>query len=93
MALVKPDHVFLQASHVRDVPLDSGNTRSQVTHAMLCWRPVRNVRAHFRSYLAESNYKVILQTSIPVQIRRLIFCMTHQNGQFDGFAWELTSAK
>jgi hypothetical protein len=46
-----------------------------------------------RSCLAESAYKVVLQKSIPAQIRQLILQISNDRGLVDGFVRELTSAK
>ena len=45
------------------------------------------------SYLAEIVYKVVLQKSIPAQIRQLILYIGHNTGYVDGFARELAFAK
>ena len=46
---------------------------------------------HF--YLTERVNKVVLQMSIPAQIRQLIFYISNNKGQVDGFVRELTSTK
>ena len=43
-------------------------------------------------FLTESVHKVILQQSIPAQIRQLIFIISNNKGQVDGFVGELTFA-
>ena len=44
-------------------------------------------------YLTQSVYKLVLQKSIPAQIRQLFLHLSNYNGRFDGFTLELTLAK
>jgi hypothetical protein len=44
-------------------------------------------------YLTESFYRVVLQKSIPAQIRQLILCISDGQVWFHGFVRELTFAK
>ena len=46
-----------------------------------------------RSYLTESVYKVVLQSSIPAQIRQLVLCFYLNKEQVDGFVREIAFAK
>ena len=48
---------------------------------------------HFRTYLTESIYKVVLQKSIAAQIRQLIVYHYQHEEQVDEFVLELTRAK
>jgi hypothetical protein len=62
-----------------------------VSKVHLCgkiWRQVCTPKA--RSYLTESAYKVVLQKSVPAQIRPLILYVSNDIGQVDGFVRELT---
>ena len=45
------------------------------------------------SYLTESVYKVVLQMSIPAQIRQRVLYISNDKGLVDEFARELTFAK
>ena len=49
--------------------------------------------AELQVYLTESFYKVVLQGSIPSQLRQLIFYYYLYTENVDGFVQELTSAK
>jgi len=55
--------------------------------------PDLNPFAQARSYLTESVYKVVLQKSIPEQIRQLILYISNNKGYVYGFVQELTFAK
>jgi len=46
-----------------------------------------------RVYLTERVDQVVLQKTIPAQIRRLILYDSNNGGKVDEFMWELTSAK
>ena len=46
-----------------------------------------------RPYLTESVYQVVLQKSIPAQIRQLILYISNSKGYVDGFVGGVTSAK
>ena len=46
-----------------------------------------------RSYLTQSVYKVVLQKSIPTEIRQLDLYISNDNEHIDGFVRELTFAK
>jgi len=48
---------------------------------------------HSKPYLTESVHKIVLQKSISTQIRQLIFCISNNEGQVDGFVGELILAK
>ena len=51
-------------------------------------------RSRLRRFnLTESVGKVLLQKSIPAQIRQLILNIGDNNGHVDGFVWESTLAK
>ena len=45
-----------------------------------------------RSHLTHSVVKAVLQKSVPTQIRRLTFHISHSEAYVDGFVGELTSA-
>ena len=45
------------------------------------------------SYLTESVYNVVLQQSIPAQIRQRILCISKNKGYADGFVRKLTFEK
>ena len=47
----------------------------------------------WRSYLTDSVYQLVLQKSIPIQLRQLILHISNSEGQSDGFVRELISAK
>ena len=46
-----------------------------------------------RAYLKQSGFNVVLQKSIPPQIRQLILYHYYYKEQVGGFVWELTFAK
>ena len=46
-----------------------------------------------RVYRTQSVYEVVLQKSIPTQIRQLIFYIRNSEGYVDGFVGELTPTK
>ena len=53
----------------------------------------RVLGASLQTYLTESAHKVVLQKSIPAQIRQLILYIYDDEGQVDGFVREPTFAK
>jgi len=60
---------------------------------VLCSERVRFPNFCLCFYLTESVYQVVLQNSIPTQIRQLIIYIRNSKGLVDGFVGELTSAK
>jgi len=46
-----------------------------------------------QSYLTQKYYQVVLQKSIPVQIRQPFLYISNNKGQIGGFVGELTLAK
>jgi hypothetical protein len=58
------------------------------------WTPaVGREAVHPKTCLAESVDKVVLQKSIPAQIRQRILYISINEGYVDGFVWELTFAE
>ena len=62
-----------------------------------CFRhPLMRAHTHkhtHKTHTAESVYDVVLQKSIPTQIRQLILYISNSQGSVDGFVRELTSAE
>ena len=59
-------------------------------------RPPSQHRVRLRrrtGYITQLFFKVVLQKSIPTQIRQLILYITYSKGCLDGFVGESTSAK
>jgi hypothetical protein len=54
---------------------------------------VASLKYALQPYLSESVYRVVLQRSIPIQIRQLILYIRNIEGQVDGCMGELTSAR
>ena len=55
--------------------------------------PEEGVLAHVRRRIHHLPNQVVLQMSIPSQIRQLILYISNSKGHADGFVGELTSAK
>jgi len=48
---------------------------------------------HLHYYITQSIFKIVLQKSLPTQIRHLILYTSNSTGYVDGFVGDLTSAK
>jgi hypothetical protein len=66
------------------------NTRARPPHG--CLTDKKHL-ALTRPYLTESVHKVVLQKSIPAQIRQLIICHYQNEEYVDEFVREMTSTK
>ena len=72
------------------------HTRGQIVRAGPSpWRSPPGILARIECipYLTESVYEVVLEKSIPTQIRQLVLYIRNDKGYVDGFVWELPFAK
>jgi len=68
--------------------ITNNDTHEEILEAL---REVKTPSCH--SYLTQRVFKVVLQKSIPAQIRQLIICISDNKGKVDRFVLELTFAK